>query len=296
MISEENRNETTTEAVLVEAEQSAPPAEQPEQESKPYIPTKEEVEAAGSNVKEHKAKKKKSVAKRIFSVLLTIIVLLAAAAGVLYFAATYDDMPAAPEETTKIEDVITKTVTGLIGSEKSVELASGDMNAILHKVTPKFEETLSASDMALKESFVVMADNKATVYARIKYKGITLPVRVQMDIRFNTPHVVLDIENIKIGKLSLSHSLIAKALAVVELPENMKVENGFIYYDTTALNGILIDAIRSNEAAAKAESILDSLFSFFGSDFSYENTINISIGNVFIRDNKLVAQVDSLLN
>lgn len=261
----------------------------------PYIPTKEEVEATAA--KQPKKKKGKRIFLKIISGIFGVILLLLILLGVAFGLATIDDMPAAPTEYTSMSDVLTKAVTGLLSDTSRIEMNSTDLNGILKEVQPTLEKTLNEYDMSLSEAFIVMADSKATLYARVKYKNITLPVRATISLRFNEPsYAIIDIQKVSVGKLNIPDSLITSVLANVDLPEDVTLKGDFIYYDTSSINTMLLDAIRENETLTKTEDFLNKFLGFFGGGFSFEDTIDISFNDISVIDNQLVISVESILH
>ncbi|MDR1001961.1 MAG: hypothetical protein LBL82_01635 [Oscillospiraceae bacterium] len=252
-----------------------------------YIPTKEEVEKAVANAP--RKNKKKSKGKKILLWAASLLVLLLLAAGVCTGLALYDNMPPAPTETSSVEDVMQKSMKALISGEK-LTLTSADLNALISEELEKAEASLLSQGITLKETFVVMSDNGATLYIRADYKKITLPVRVRFNVSFDTPNVVITLDSVKIGYLSIPDSIANRILTSLASQSGMEAGDGVLFLDTTLLNDAIIAAVRENAGIAGLEDALDDFLSIFGGKFNLGDMISIAIKDMYIMDNQLIVE------
>lgn len=300
---EEKKEETTT-AVLVEQKESetlAKPAEEPAQA---YIPTKKEVETVVDQKPEKAKKKRKGVLKTILIVLLSLIFIIVVLGAIGFFMITNDDMPAAP--TTKADgvDVVSGLVSDLFDKNDEgnsrLTISTNDMNYIYGKIEPQIQAALSQSDIGLelKESYIVLADSKATYYARLNYKGINVPVRVFLKVKFAEPNnIVITCDKAQLGKLTIPDKIINLVLGQVQMPDGLAFDanTGELAYNVDGLNKMLVDELEKMEAANKIENLINSVFSIFGGSYNFADTINIQVGDARIIDNELVLTVKNII-
>ncbi len=261
-----------------------------------YIPTPTEVQQVVDKKPEQVKKKRGKVLKGIVITLISIILLLALAAGVLFFLLIYDDMPNAPTDVPSTETVVYNTVMEFITDEGRMQFDTSEINGIYQKIKPTLESAVASYGAELTESFVVISNNQLTCYARVRFKGITLPARIVLTAHYDDPYACVVLNRITIGKFEVPTEIVASLLGNVSYPENVafNAENAEFSYNTDALNGIFLDAMRSNDFLSGTEDFLDWAAGIFGSDYSLEKTFDITISECQIINNQLVFTVEKV--
>lgn len=283
---EEKKSEVNQTEVL------ATPFETP---AEAYIPTPTEVQKVVDKKPEQTKKKRNKVLKGIIITLVVIILLVVLAAGALFFLIVYDDMPSAPTDVPTTSEVVTGTISDFMTDDGRMTFSTLEVNGIYKKIEPALQAAV-ADYATINESFIVLSDNKATYYARVNYKGVTLPIRISILINYEDPYITVTLDKAKVGQFTIPEKLITAVLANVELPEGISFDanNAKFSYDTTALNDIFIGFIRKNDFVSDIESFLDWGAGIFGGEYSYEDTFNITISECQVMENQLVFKIGSI--
>ena len=225
--------------------------------------------------------KKKGKAGKVILVIVIVIALLALLLGLGAFlavrAATDDKLPPAPSAS----DVEVKTVALDAAAEvlekNTITVDSDKINTRLDQVKESVNGSANGK-FEVRDLFCELADSKGTIYGRVYVKeakigGVNVkldkvfPVTVGFDVDFEAPELIVIPEKIMCGSIDFPMARVAKILDGLKLPENMRAENGKIYYDTSTLDA-QIDAIL---AAKISESVsnsgaIDLLGSIFGEE------------------------------
>ncbi len=201
----------------------------------------------GGDVSEEKnlstdIKKKKKVKPWVIvvSAIAALLVILGVSVGVLFALATSDTMPNAPVVTTDMNTLIKDSAMEMI-KEKKITFTSDEVNLCFKMLVEKSSETLEKNGIRIKDLFVVINNDKATIYCRAVYKGITWPIRAVADIHYDDPYIVVGFSSASIGKLDLPTDLLIEYAGKGLSVEDLSVHNGFFYYDTTTFNDKLSD-------------------------------------------------------
>lgn len=201
----------------------------------------------GGNASEEKnlssdTRKKKKVSPAVIaiSVVAALLVVLGISLGVLFALATSDTMPNAPVVTTDMNTLIKDSALEMI-KEKKISFTSDEVNLCLKTVVEKSSSTLEKNGIIIKDLFVVINNDKATIYCRAVYKGITWPIRAVADIHYDDPYIVVGFSSASIGKLDLPTDTLIEFAGKGLSVEDLSVHNGFFYYDTTTFNDKLSD-------------------------------------------------------
>ena len=183
--------------------------------------------------------KKPGVVGRIFKALgaLIIFLLVVAVIGgvVLFFFATRDEMPSAPEVKTDMKTVAVDSALEAL-KDREIRLNSDEVNMFLTTVKEKSAEKAAEHGIEIIDLFSVIASDRATIYARIKYKGITWPVRAVARLSYDDPYIIVSMEKSYLGSLNLPSEKIIEFVGNNIEYESISVHNGMIYYDTTDFN------------------------------------------------------------
>ena len=183
--------------------------------------------------------KKPGIAGRIVRTLGAMIIFLLVIAviggAILFFLATRDEMPSAPEIKTDMKTVATDSAWEAI-KNKEIRLNSDEINLFLSTVKEKSAEKAAEHGIEIIDLFSVIAGDKATIYSRIKYKGITWPVKVVAKLGFDDPNIIISVDKAYIGKVDLPSEKIINFVGNYIVNDNISVYNGMIYYDTTEFN------------------------------------------------------------
>lgn len=201
----------------------------------------------GGDVSEEKAlstdtkkKKKVSPVAIAISAVAALLVILGISAGVLFALATSDTMPNAPVVTTDMSTLIKDSAMEML-QDKKISFTSDEVNLCLKTLVENSSETLEKNGVKVKDLFVVINNDKATIYCRAVYKGITWPIRAVADVHYDDPYIVIGFSSASIGKLELPTDLLMEYVGKNVAVEDISVHNGFIYYDTTTFNDKLSD-------------------------------------------------------
>ncbi len=261
-----------------------------------YIPTPTEVQKVVDKKPEQVKKKRGKVLKGIIITFVSLILVLAIGVGVLAFLVIYDDMPAAPTDTVDTFTVVSNTIGEFVSDSGRMEFSTSEVNGIYEKIKPMLESAVASYGAELSESFIVINDNKVTYYARVKYKGFTLPARIVLKVSYEAPHVCVMLDKITVGKITVPEKVLSMFLANVNYPKDISFnpEHAEFRYNTEALNDIFINFIRQNEFMADVESFLNWGAGIFGGSFKYENTFDITIKECQIIDNQLVFSIEKV--
>lgn len=218
--------------------------------------------------KENTQKKKMALPLKIVIIVLAVVIGLALILGiaglVVINRATTDNMP---ENTTTPSDMtvfIAESALEILSQDK-ITVTGGDMDLVLSKVMESANNSLP-EDYQISELFCVLAEDKGTIYARIAVKKVTLggitlnldtvlPVSAHFDVSMQDANLVLNLEEIKCGEITIPNSIIKAATSSVTLPEGIAMQGTEIYYDISGLDAKLDAAITD----AIKNSVGDSL-------------------------------------
>lgn len=252
-------NETTEEAVEAVEEKKLPI-------SVPDVPAK---------------KKKGKAGKVILAIVLVIVALLAALVGTgcgLVSCVTADELPeATPAATQEDLKAFVGTAAAEMIKENTISVDSSIINFVLNTIKDSVNKSAPADMFSVEDLFSEIKDGKGTIYARayintIDIKGFklkidkTVPVKADFKIGFNneTKDIIIEIGEVKCGKIVIPREVILIALAAVELPEEVKVdENGNLLYNTAGLDAMLDEAV-AGAITSGAEDITSGMDGFFG--------------------------------
>lgn len=190
--------------------------------------------------KTDKPKKKVNAVTVVILAVAALLIVSAASIGILFSLATTDTMPKAPLVTADMSTVIKDSAVEMLNDQK-ITFTSDEVNLFLKTLAEKSADKLESNGVRIKDLFVVIADDKATLYCRATYKGITWPIKAVANISYDDPYVVVGFSSAYVGKLELSTD---KLMGYVEKNLNsndISIHNGFIYYDTTTFNDKLSD-------------------------------------------------------
>lgn len=224
--------------------------------------------------------KKKGKGGKIAIILIAVIAVLALLiCGGAFFTlkkATTDTLPAAPSAT----DIELKTVAldaaVEVLNKNTITIDSDRINLILDQV--KTSVNGSTDKMQVNDLFCKLENSKGTIYGRVYIKeaevsGIKVkldkvfPVQIDFDVDFAAPEIVIIPEKLMLGSIEFPMTYLAKALDSVQLPENMRAENGLIYYDTSTLDS-QIDEILAAEITTSVNSsdVIGLIGNIFGEE------------------------------
>ena len=199
----------------------------------------EAFDVSGTPFSQPEEPKKPSVAVKVFKAFGALIIFLLVVAviggGILFFLATRDEMPSAPEIKTDMKTVAVDSAMEAL-KEKEIRLNSDEINLFLDTIKEKSAEKAAEHGVEIVALFSVIAGDKATFYSRIKYKGITWPVKAVAKVSFDDPNILISIEKANIGSLDLPTKKIVEFVGNYIVNDNLSVMNGMIYYDTTEFN------------------------------------------------------------
>ena len=247
--------------------------------------------------------KKPGIAGRIVRTLGAMIIFLLVIAviggAILFFLATRDEMPSAPEIKTDMKTVATDSAWEAI-KNKEIRLNSDEINLFLSTVKEKSAEKAAEHGIEIIDLFSVIAGDKATIYSRIKYKGITWPVKVVAKLGFDDPNIIISVDKAYIGKVDLPSEKIINFVGNYIVNDNISVYNGMIYYDTTEFNdqitevtikqlGLEVDDSNPDEKSwwQKVKDWFKEKTANFVSDVIHD----LKFKNVTIIDNEIVITV-----
>lgn len=175
------------------------------------------------------------ICKAFGALILFLLVVVIIGGAALFFFATRDEMPSAPEIKTDMKTVATDSAWEAL-KEKEIRLNSDEINLFLSTVKEKSAEKAAEHGIEISDLFSVIAGDKATVYARIKYKSITWPVKIIAKLSFDDPNIIISVDKAYLGKLDLPSERIIDFVGNYIVNDNISVHNGMIYYDTTEFN------------------------------------------------------------
>lgn len=175
------------------------------------------------------------VLRTLGALLIFVVVVAVIGAAILFFLATRDELPSAPEVNAKMSDVIVDSAIEALRT-KEIHLNSDELNMFLATVKEKSAEKAAEHGVEITDLFTVVAGDKATIYSRIRYKGFTWSVRAIAKVSFDDPYIILSMEKSYIGEIGLPSEMIMEFVGNNINNENISVHNGMIYYDTTTFN------------------------------------------------------------
>lgn len=263
-----------------------------------YIPTPTEVQKVVDKKPEQTKKKRGKLLKGIVITLVSVIVLVVISVAILFVLLIYDDMPAAPTEVTKTSTVIYNTVVEFATDSGRMQFSTSEVNGIYQKVEPSIKEAISTTGAELTESFILISDNKVTYYARVKYKGITFPARIILDVHYEDPYICVVLNKVKVGQFEVPNSILSAILDNVTYPENIAFdsESAEFTYNTDALNEMFLNYMRSSDFLSGAEDFLNWGAGLFGGEYSFEDTFDITITECHILENQLVFTIGKIFS
>ena len=226
------------------------------------------------------APKKKGKGGKIALVIVGVILALLLAAGGTGFGllscATKDELPAAPStEDVDIKEFTVGAVTEVV-TDNTITVNNDVANALFGIVKDK----LNASDGAVRfdDLFCELADGKGTLYTRV-YIGTlnvsgtelkldkTFPVQADFTVDFDEDkNIVIDLGEVRCGKVKIPQAVIDAVFASVEVPEEMTLdEDGIIRYDTSDIDAKIDEAV-SNAITSKMDGVLGNWFADIATD------------------------------
>lgn len=260
-------------------------------------------EVAGNIASKSDEPKKPGIVSRMFKALgaLIIFLLVVSVIGgvVLLFLATRDEIPSAPEIKTDMKTVVTDSAWEAI-KEKEIRLNSDEVNLFLSTVKEKSAEKAAEKGIEINDLFSVIAGDKATVYARIRYKGIVWPVKVVARMSFDDPNIIISIDKAYLGKINLPTDIIIDFVSDYIASDNISVYNGMIYYDTTEFNDKITEVtvkqlgLEVDESNPEDKSWWDKVKDWFKektANFVSDVIHDLKFKNVTIVDNEIVITV-----
>lgn len=188
----------------------------------------------------NKPEKKVNAATIVILAITALLIVSAVSVGVLFALATTDTMPKAPLVTTDMSTVVKDSAIEMIKDQK-ITFTSDEVNLFLKTLVEKSADKLESNGVQIKDLFVVIADDKATLYCRAKYKGITWPIKAVVNISYDDPYVVIGFSSAYVGKLELSTDKLMGYVDKNLSSDDISIHNSFIYYDTTTFNDKLSD-------------------------------------------------------
>lgn len=248
------------------------------------------------------AKKKGKAGKVILAIVLVIVALLAALVGTgcgLISCATADELPEATPAITKDEMTeFALDAAAEVIKENTISVKPDVINFILNTVKDSVNNSAPTEMIRIEDLFCEIAEGKGTVYARafigtIDINGFklkldkTVPVKADFNIGFNndTKDIIIEIGEIKCGKINIPREIVLTALASVELPEEVKVdENGNLLYNTSGLDAMIDEAV-TDAITSSMEGTLGGLLAGFATDL-----INVDLTDAKIVDDKVVIE------
>lgn len=309
-MSEEIKTTAAEEIVEAKTEEAAEIAEAKPAEtsvSKPAAPKPAEKDS-----------KKKSRAVKavgvVIGVVLFVAILAAIAAAVLLGMATKDDMPAAPTASASDMNTFVAGAVQEVLKDNTITVDSSDVDMILNEV--KASVNGSTDMLEIKELFCVLANGKGTIYSRVYVDELdiqghniklnkTLPVQVGFGIDFDdeTKEIIVILEDIRCGAIKIPQGIVDSVLSKIQLPEEMRVKNGNIYYNTANLDaqidemvaGLISSYIKESSVANflggllgedTANGLIDSITD--GVSNVAANVTDVQITGAHIDDNKLI--------
>ncbi len=264
---------------------------------------KSNVPSSQSGSPESDKPKKKSVVRRVLGALGALIIFLLVVsvigAGVLLFLGTRDEMPKAPEVKSEMSDVIIDSALELV-SDKRITFNSDEVNLFLRTLVEKSAEKTSSYGVEIDDLFSVVANDKATIYCRLRYKGFTWPVRASAKLSYDDPYIVISLESAYIGNIGLPSDILVKYFGKMVVSDNISIHNGMIYYDTTEFNDKIAE-VTIKQLGLEVDKNQDQDKSWWQSikDWFKEKTAgivrdiihNVKFDNVTVIDNEIVIQV-----
>lgn len=259
--------------------------------------------ARGGAVSQPEKPKKPNVVLKIFGALgaliIFLLVVVVIGAGVLFFLATRDEMPTAPEIKAEMSDVIIDSALEMI-SDKQISFNSDEVNLLLKTLVEKSAEKTSEHGIEVDDLFSVVANDKITLYSRVRYKGFSWPIRAVAKLSYDDPYIVISLESAYIGKVSLPADILVKYFGENVVSDNIDIHNGMIYYDTSEFNDKITEVtikqlgleVDKNEQEDKSwwQSIKD-WFKEKTAGIVSDLIHNVKFKNVTIIDNNIIISV-----
>ncbi len=247
--------------------------------------------------------KKPGVVKRVFAALgaliIFLLVVMVIGAGLLYFMATRDEMPTAPEIKAEMSDVIIDSAVEMI-SEKQISFNSDEINLFLKTLVEKSAEKTAEHGIEVDDLFSVVANDRITLYCRMRYKGIALPIKAVASLSYDDPYIVISLESAYVGKVSLPSDILIKYFGENVVSDNISIHNGMIYYDTTEFNDKITEVtikqlgLEVDKSDQKEKSWWQSVKDWFKEKTAgivSDMIHNVKFKNVTIIDNNIVISV-----
>ncbi len=200
--------------------------------------------------------KKTNVAVVIILGLFALLVVAAVGLGVAFLFATSDTMPKAPEVTGDMSTVVKESAVEMI-KDKKISFNSNDINIFLGQLADGVQDKLAEEGIQINDLFAVVNNDKATIYCRANYKGITWPIKATADVSYDDPYIIINLHSAYIGKISLPQGEILKHLEGVTTVDNVSFRNGMVYFDTTDFNDQLSDLALSELGLTVTEDSTD---------------------------------------
>lgn len=247
----------------------------------------EKVEAADKkkaaiDVPDVPAKKKKGKAgKVVLAIALVLVALIAALVGAgcgIISYATADELPEATPAATEadLKPFIVDAAVEMF-KDKQISVDTSIINYILNTIKDSVNKSAPEEMVQVNELFSEIKDGQGTIYARayigtVDVKGFKLkidkvvPVKADFNISFNneTKDIIVGIGEVKCGKFTIPNDIIITALAAVELPEEMKVdENGNLLYNTAGFDAMIDEAI-AGVITSNMEEVTSGMDGFLG--------------------------------
>lgn len=171
----------------------------------------------------------------IICALAAIVVIAAVALGVLFFMATSDDMPKAPEITTDMSTIVKDSAVEMI-KDKKISFTSDKVNMMFKTVVEKSADKMAENGVTIDDLFTVINNDKAVIYCRARYKGVKWPIRAVATLSYDDPNILIGFSSAQLGKLSLPTETLMDYIGKNISVEDVSIHNSCIYYDTTTFN------------------------------------------------------------
>lgn len=251
----------------------------------------------------------------IVGIIVGLVVIVGAAGLLVFSAATKDTMPAAPTaEPTEISTFAVDAAKEVVTTKK-ITVEAADIDAILAEV--KTTANASANGLfEIKELFCQLDGNMGNIYARIYLGTVTVsgmdikvdkvvPVQASFAVDFEGTSIVILLDKVKCGSITIPQGIIDTALGAVTLPEELSVKNGNIYYDTANLDNMIDGVLTASiENAVSNSGVVDFLGKLFGEDAASNiasevsggisglasNATNVELYNAYIEEGKLIIE------
>lgn len=250
----------------------------------------------------------------IVGVIVALLLVVGVAGLLVFSAATRDAMPAAPSvSSTDMATFATDAAVEVV-TENKITVEPADIGAVLDQV--KASVNGSTDKIRIDDLFCEMSGERGTIYARIFVGSVnvagkeiklnkTLPVQAGFGVRFEAPSIVVILDDVKCGKITIPQSIIDTALGSATLPEELSVKNGNIYYDTSNLDGMIDGILEASITNAVNDSgVISFIGKLFGEDAANNvassaasaltnlatNATNVELSDAYIVDSNLIIE------